>query len=110
MAFIDTFNRLERLALLIQRKATGSPEELAKKLKVSRRTIYNLIDILKCQGANIEYCRERSSFYYVQPVKVSFQLFSSMGESHSIKGGRKYLDNYLDRAEFLPHQAASLYC
>lgn len=101
MAFNDTFNRLERLAFLIQRKATGSPEELAKRLEVSRRTVYNLIDILKAQGADIEYCRERNSFYYVQPVKICFQLFFITGESHSVRGGVKYLDNYFFCADFL---------
>ncbi len=108
MAFNDTFNRLERLAFLIQRKATGSPEELAERLEVSRRTVYNLIDILKGQGAEIKYCRERVSFYYAQPVKISFQLFSVDNEAGSIRGGQKFFANYLLSADFLPNQASSL--
>lgn len=110
MAFNDTFNRLERLAFLIQRKATGSPEDLANRLEVSRRTIYNLIDILKGQGADIEYCRDRSSFYYAHPVKINFKLFSIDDDIGSIRGGRKYFINDLLSADFLPTKAASLYC
>lgn len=110
MAFNDTFNRLERLAYLVQRKATGSPEELAERLEVSRRTVYNLIDLLRNQGAEIDYCRERGSFYYVQPVKICFRLFSVDGEADAIRGGRKFFTDYLFGAEFLPNKDASLYC
>jgi len=108
MAFNDTFNRLERLAFLIQRKATGSPEELAERLDVSRRTVYNLIDLLRDQGAEIDYCRSRASFYYVRPVKICFQLFSIVDEVNSIRGGQRYLGNYFLCAKYLPNKYASL--
>ena len=44
MAFTDTFLRLQRLAYLIQRKSTGSPQQLADKLGVSVRTVDNLLN------------------------------------------------------------------
>lgn len=58
------FNRLDQLNSLIRRKATGSPIQLAKKLRVSERTVFAYISILKNQGADIKYNRNRQSYYY----------------------------------------------
>jgi predicted DNA-binding transcriptional regulator YafY len=110
MAFIDTFYKLERLAYLIQRKATGSPMELAEKLEVSPRTVHNLLDQLRNWGADIAYCRERCSYYYVEPVNLSFRIIQPLEGSDRIKGGYKNISGYLLDADFLRRQGASLYC
>lgn len=78
MSFHKTFTRLERLAWLIQRRATGTPEELADKLGVSVRTTTNLLEQLRVWGADIAYCRHRRSYYYVQPVNLTFSVITPL--------------------------------
>jgi biotin operon repressor len=107
MAFIDTFYKLERLAYLIQRKATGSPTVLAEKLEVSPRTVHNLLDQLRNWGADIAYCRERCSYYYVRPINLCFLVIQPLEGTAKIKGGNNNF-NYLLNAEFLQQESASL--
>ena len=108
MAFNDTFERLERLAYLIQRKATGSPEELARRLGVSVRTTANLIEQLRMWGAEIAFCRERGSYYFVKPVNLRFSVIEPLEEDGEIKGGRNFSASFFVDAEFLRWGAASL--
>jgi predicted DNA-binding transcriptional regulator YafY len=58
------FNRLDQLHGLIRKKATGSPQDLARKLSVSQRTVFAYISILKGQGACIKFSKYRQSYYY----------------------------------------------
>jgi predicted DNA-binding transcriptional regulator YafY len=56
---------LDRLDRLIRRKATGSPAELAKRLGVSRSTLFELIAYLKDEmRAPIIYVGGRQSYVY----------------------------------------------
>ncbi len=64
MRFREKIVLLERLDQLIRMKATGSARELAKKLGISKSTVYEVIDVLKQLGADIGYCSYRKSFYY----------------------------------------------
>lgn len=108
MAFIDTFRQLERLAYLIQRKATGTPAELAEKLEVSPRTVHNLLEQLRNWGADIAYCRERCSYYYVKPINLSFSIVQPLDNSDKIKGGYTFISDFFADAKFLPWEGASL--
>jgi hypothetical protein len=47
MNFFDEISRLERLDLLIRLQMAGNPDDLARKLQVSRRTVLRLIEFLK---------------------------------------------------------------
>lgn len=55
MSTLDRLQRMDYLVDLIQRKATGNVDQLAKKLNVSRRTVHNLIDVLKGMDAPIAW-------------------------------------------------------
>jgi hypothetical protein len=72
MTFIEQLEALERLHLLIQRKATGTPEQLAGRFNVSPRTIRNFIQILKDKDLSIHYCRDLQTYYYDSDVEVQF--------------------------------------
>ena len=57
--------KLDRLDNLIRRAATGTPEELAKRLGMSRSSLFELITFLKdVMRAPITYIRSRSSYVY----------------------------------------------
>ncbi len=59
--FFEQLNLLERLDGLIRRKATGKPTELARRLGICERKVYNLIGELKAIGVPIAYSNERES-------------------------------------------------
>ncbi len=54
------------LQFLIECGNTGTAEELAQKLCVSRRTLFNYFDVLKNQGLNIKYSRFRNTYYFIE--------------------------------------------
>jgi hypothetical protein len=58
------FERLRTIDELIRRKATGNPETLARKLRISKSTMYSYISIMREMGAPINYCRLRCCYYY----------------------------------------------
>jgi len=43
MNFLDQLERLKRINQLIKMKATGTPQQLARKLELSERRVYQLI-------------------------------------------------------------------
>jgi len=81
MAFNNTLNQLERLAYLIQRKATGTPVQLAERMDVSIRTVTNLINLLRDRGADINYCKVRRTYYFERPVKLCFDIVLPIKET-----------------------------
>jgi predicted DNA-binding transcriptional regulator YafY len=61
------FTKLKTLVYLhelIDKKATDNPKQLAKKLGVCERIVYNYIEILKDMGAPILYCFATESYCY----------------------------------------------
>lgn len=70
MTFHEQLQRLKRIDQLIRLKATGTANDLAKRLDISRSSVFRLLDDLKGFGAPIIYCRNQKMFMY----KESFQL------------------------------------
>jgi hypothetical protein len=64
MNFFETLENIQRLHTFIQAEKTGTPKQLAIRLGVCRRTLYNLLDDLKSKNASIRYSRKRETFYY----------------------------------------------
>lgn len=58
----------------IQEKQTGSPDELAERLQISRRTLYNIIDELKEIGVTVKYCRQQRTFSYEGNFDISIKI------------------------------------
>lgn len=98
MTLIEKLQLIERIDGLIRRKATGPPKELASRLNVSERTIYNIIDQMKIMGAPIKYCSSSSNYRYDSPVSFSFRFIPSENENKSIQGGRH--NNFMRLQDF----------
>jgi biotin operon repressor len=92
MKFMEQMQLLDRLDKLIRRKATGNAQQLAERLNVSRRTVYNLLDALRGLGAPIDYCRHRESYYYTCEVKFQFEVCIEGKSSYLIKGGQFFFE------------------
>lgn len=58
------FERLQTIDYLIRIKGTGKPAQLAKRLRISERTLYEFLKLMKDLGAPIEYDRYKESYYY----------------------------------------------
>lgn len=96
MGIIHTKNYLDRIDQLIRLKATGTPKELASKLKITERTIFRIINQLKELGCPIYFNKESGSYCYEQEGKLIFEFKASENEFVSkIKngGGKIYLKN-----------------
>jgi len=73
MILKDQINLLDRIDYLIQRHATGTPKQLAHKLNLSERMVYNYILVLKTEfNAPIVYSRTLQSYMYTE--QVTFQV------------------------------------
>lgn len=65
------FERFDRLHRMIRRKATGSPAELAAKLDLSERAVFEYIRAMREMGAPISFCQNRRTYYYEREVQFS---------------------------------------
>jgi len=70
----EEINLVQQLDQLIRLKATGTPKELGKKIGISRRQVYRVIENMKRMGFPIAYCRHRKTFYYEMEVKFVFEV------------------------------------
>lgn len=90
MNLIKNFNRVERLHQLILAEKTGSPQQLANRLGISRATLYVLIDELNSLNLRVAYSRKYETFFYEKDVKLTIQFKVEAlenGEIRHIGGG-----------------------
>lgn len=68
--------RFQLLNKLIKQQRTGSPEELAKRLKISRRQLYAYLDFIRDLGLEVKYSRKVNSFVYCcgKELLVDFKM------------------------------------
>jgi biotin operon repressor len=71
MKLFEYLDRISMLHKLVSRQRTGSPEELAQMLGVSRTTLYELIDELRSRGAPIIYSKSAKTFFYREPYDIA---------------------------------------
>lgn len=71
--------RLERMHQLIARRATGNPEQFAKKLNLNRSVLYRHLAAMKDLGAPIAYDSFSETYYYTKEVEF-YPFFKESGE------------------------------
>ena len=80
MNSIKNLERLQQLHSLIEDECTGSPGELARRLHISERLVYHLIEQLKDFKALIRYDRSRKTYFYQEyfrfQVNISVQIMN----------------------------------
>lgn len=64
MSLFEQINRMQFLHECIIQESTGAPCELAERLRISKRHLYNLLDEFKDMGAEIQYSRIKETFCY----------------------------------------------
>jgi len=71
MKLFEYLDRISTTHKLIIHGNTGTPEEFADHLGVSRTSLYELIDELRLRGAPISYSKSAKTFYYREPFEIS---------------------------------------
>jgi predicted DNA-binding transcriptional regulator YafY len=71
MKVFEYLDRISMMHKLVSRQVTGTPEELAHRLGVSRTSLYELIDELRSRGAPISYSKSAKTFFYRQPYDIA---------------------------------------
>ena len=89
MRFIDKIKLLQRVDLFIRMKSTGTSSEFATKLGISRSTVYEVIEIMRSLGADIEYCQYKGSFYYTSDKELALGFV----DPRKVRGGKKIRKN-----------------
>ncbi|GAA4276003.1 type I-E CRISPR-associated protein Cse2/CasB [Aquimarina mytili] len=73
---IKQIKLIERIDRLIRMQATGSPDELAYRLGISKTKLYRIIKVMKQLDAPIEYDFSIQSFVYEQAVGFTIGFFT----------------------------------
>jgi biotin operon repressor len=71
MKVFEYLDRISMMHKLVSRQKTGTPDEFARQLGVSRTSLYEMIDELRSRGAPIAYCKSGKTFFYRQPYDIS---------------------------------------
>jgi len=100
MKFANFLNKLILIEKLIRQKRTGTPNELARRLSVSRGTLYNIIEVLETHGASIKFSRTDKTFHYDDSavVNIFFEIKleeMSKEEMQNTNGGSKMFSSFL---------------
>ena len=91
MSRLETLKNLIVLEKLIRERRTGTPEELANRLSISRSSLYELISDIKSHDINIKYCRTDRTFHYdcnkVIEILFKVKVVTDTDELRNISGG-----------------------
>jgi predicted DNA-binding transcriptional regulator YafY len=87
--------RISRIDQLMRLKNTGSAEELAAKLGISRSTLFETLNLMKDYGAEIAYCPHRQTYYYAQEgcFEIGFKPKNKLSKDdmEKISGGNYFV-------------------
>lgn len=97
--FYKYLDRLQYMDQLIRQQRTGNATEFGRKLGLSRRQVYNLLEELRLLGIELEYNRSLKSFIYLKSYKINIELnISEIADSEAI--GLKAGLNFLLKSSF----------
>lgn len=66
--------RIQLMIAYLEKENTGTSTELAKKLNISRRTLFRDLETLKELGAAIAFCKTSNSYY----LKEKFEFMDCL--------------------------------
>ena len=97
MDIVKYFDRIRAMDSCIRRKATGTPEQFARKIGLSRSALMEYIKLLKELNAPIEYDTHRKSYYYIFPCEFKIGFESKyLNETELKKVNKKSLKKFCE--------------
>jgi len=96
-SIIEKNRMIERVHHLIKRRATGTPEELAKRLNLSKATVFRIVDTMKEMGAPITYNSILCHYEYSKNVDYvfGFRIINELSDYDKTKITGGFYFNYL---------------
>ena len=88
---IQFFTRLETVDYLISARKTGKPAELAKRIGISERALYNFLDTMRALGADIGYCKYSNTYFYREKGRFNVR-FKKDGRSALAQGSHYVME------------------
>ena len=88
---------------LIRQKRTGTAKQLARRLSVSRATVFRMIDEFNTRGAMVEFCSLCKSYIYggnkVVNIQFNIGIMPEMTEEDmkNTSGGHKIFSCFLSQ-------------
>jgi len=76
-------NRLKSIDYFITKHATGNAHELAVKLEITERSVYNYLNLMKNMGAPIVFSQFHQSYIYKDNGRFHIGFLNSMGNTHT---------------------------
>lgn len=67
---LKQIEQLRKLHRMIKLETTGSPKTMAKRMHVSERQLYNLIDQLRTMDAPIRFNRRANTYFYAHDFEL----------------------------------------
>lgn len=105
MNFVKQIERLQYLDRLITKQSTGTPDELAERLGISRSQLYNLINYFNEIGIEVKYSKRLHSFYYKSDspkIEINFSInILTKKEVHRIYGSSNLAEIFFESSSFL---------
>ncbi len=77
---------MHRIDENINRKATGTADEFAPKMKISRRNLFDKFNELRDLGGDIQYCNHRRTYYYKDDKRPTLPALPKY-DTEKIRGG-----------------------
>lgn len=96
--------RISQIDRSLRFKKTGTADEFARKLCISRSTLFEMFSLMKDFGAEIAYCPHRQTYYYTQEgrFEIGFKPQNKLSEDdmEKISGGNK---KYFAQSDIIGH-------
>lgn len=65
MSFVEKKEKLDYMIELMRKECTGNADDLARRICVSRRTLFRYLDDLRALGYKYSYCQRRETYYLI---------------------------------------------
>ena len=75
---IEQLKILKRVDYLINRKATGTSDQLATRLNISRRSVFRLLDELKAIDAPVQFSKHYQSYVYKEEFDFNTKILEKI--------------------------------
>jgi predicted DNA-binding transcriptional regulator YafY len=85
MSFIKYIERIIRINALIESRATGTPEEFARKLGIRRSTLFQYLQEMREIGVSIKYSWIRQSYYYTDNRRITIKIENILSEEQILE-------------------------
>jgi hypothetical protein len=85
MTILKQMQRFNKVNKLIKAESTGNPADFAKKLFVSRRQMFNILEQFREYGAPIKYNKKNETYFYVSDFDLELKYSLKVISEHEEK-------------------------